>query len=408
MNSVQHKAKETTEALQEASAALEETAEATVALEEAAEELIESDDLLLKEEPRQVAAQVSAEHPLGVPGKPLGERSPVRFGFAAGIGLLLAAAVGWLVVLAGHVLVLVVIAALVAIALEPVVAFLCRHRFRRGLAVGVVVGAGLAIVAILAIQVAPLITTEASQITHQLPRLVHDLQDRNSTVGQLILKYHLEQKAEKVISVDAYGGVVQLGGVVLSVATSTLIVLVLVVYFLASFPLLKEVFYRLFPRSRRPRVGVIGDEILTRIGGYALGNALTSIIAIVANYVLLRILGVPFALVLSVLVGLLDLVPLIGSIVGGAVVALIAFATVSLTAGLITIVFHLLYRAVEDYVINPRVLRKTVNVKPVVTVVAVLLGGTLLGIVGALIAVPVAAGLQLVLTEVVLPSQDSR
>ena len=153
---------------------------------------------------------------------------------------------------------------------------------------------------------------------------------------------------------------------------------------------------------------MIGDEILTRIGGYALGNALTSIIAIIANYVLLRILGVPFALVLSVLVGLLDLVPLIGSIVGGAVVALIAFATVSLTAGLITIAFHLLYRALEDYVINPRVLRKTVNVKPVVTVVAVLLGGTLLGIVGALIAVPVAAGLQLILTEVVLPSQDSR
>ena len=228
-----------------------------------------------------------------MPGKPLGERSPVRFGFAAGIGLLLAAAVGWLVVLAGHVLVLVVIAALVAIALEPVVAFLCRHRFRRGLAVGVVVGAGLAIVAVFAVQVAPLITTEASQITHQLPRLVHDLQDRNSTVGQLILKYHLEQKAEKVISVDAYGGVVQLGGVVLSVATSTLIVLVLVVYFLASFPLLKEVFYRLFPRSRRPARRSDRRRDTDPYRRISLGNALTSIIAIIANYVLLRILGAP-------------------------------------------------------------------------------------------------------------------
>jgi predicted PurR-regulated permease PerM len=89
-------------------------------------------------------------------------------------------------------------------------------------------------------------------------------------------------------------------------------------------------------------------------------------------------------------------------------VALIAFATVSLTAGLITIVFHLLYRGAEDYFINPRVLRKTVNVRPVVTVVAVLFGGTLLGIVGALIAVPIAAGVQLILTEVVFPSQDNR
>jgi predicted PurR-regulated permease PerM len=399
MSSIQHEIK------REAAGALE---EAGTALEEAAEEVLDSDDLLLKEEARQVAAQVSTEHPLGVPGKPLGERSPVRFGFATGIGLLLAAAVGALVVLAGHILVLLLIAALVAIGLEPVVAFLCRHGLSRGVAVGVVVVVGLALMAVFVIQVVPLITTEATQITHQLPRFLHDLQDKNSAFGRLILKYHLEQKAEKVVSVDAYGGVVQLGGVVLSVATSTVIVLVLVVYFLASFPLLKEVVYRLFPRSRRPRVGVIGDEILARIGGYALGNALTSIIAIIANYVLLRILGVPFALVLSVLVGLLDLVPLIGSIVGGAVVALIAFATVSLTAGLITIGFHLLYRALEDYFINPRVLRKTVNVRPVVTVVAVLLGGTLLGIVGALIAVPVAAAVQLILTEVVFPSQDNR
>lgn len=399
MNSVQH------EVRREAAEALE---EADAALEEAAEEVVGSDDLLLKEEAQQVAAQVSSEHPLGVPGKPLGERSPVRFGFATGIGLLLAAAVGGLVVLAGHILVLVLIAALVAIGLEPVVAFLGRLGLRRGVAVGVVVVVGAALMAVFVIQLVPPITTEATQITHQLPRLLHDLQDKNSAFGRLILKYHLEQRAEQVVKVDAYGGVVQLGGMVLSVATSTVIVLVLVVYFLASFPLLKEVAYRLFPRSRRPRVGVIGDEILARIGGYALGNALTSVIAIIANYVLLRILGVPFALVLSVLVGLLDLVPLIGSIVGGAVVALIAVATVSLTAGLITIGFHLLYRAVEDYFINPRVLRKTVNVRPVVTVVAVLLGGTLLGVVGALIAVPVAAALQLILTEVVFPSLDSR
>ena len=382
--------------------------DAASALEEAAEDVLGSGDLLVKEETRQVAAQVSEEHPLGLPGKPLGERSPVRLGFAAGIGLLLAAAVGEVVVLAGHVLVLLVIAALVAIGLEPVVAFMCRHGLRRGLAVAVVVVVGLALTAVFIIQVVPVITNEASQITHQIPKLLHDLQDKNSWFGRVNLKYHLAQKAEKVVSVNAFGGVVQLGGVVLSVATSVVIVLVLVIYFLASFPLLKEVFYRLFPRSRRPRVGVIGDEIISRIGGYALGNALTSVIAIVANYALLRALEVPYALVLSVLVGVLDLVPLIGSIVGGAVVALIAFATVSLTAGLITIVFHLLYRGAEDYLINPRVLRKTVNVRPVVTIVAVLLGGTLLGIVGALIAVPVAAAVQLVVTEVVFPSQDSR
>jgi hypothetical protein len=278
--------------------------EAATALEVAAEDVLDSDDLLLKEETRQVAAQVSEEHPLGLPGKPLGERSPVRFGFAAGIGLLLAAAVGEVIVLAGHVLVLLVIAALVAIGLEPVVAFMCHRGLQRGLAVAVVVGVGLTLTAVFIIQVVPVITNETGQITHQVPKLLHDLQEKNSWFGQLNLKYHLQQKVEKIVSV------LQIGGVVLSVATSVVIVLVLVVYLLGSFPLLKEVFYRLFPRSRRPRVGVLGDEIISRIGGYALGNFLTSLIAILANYALLRILGVPYALVLSVFIGVLDLVPL--------------------------------------------------------------------------------------------------
>jgi predicted PurR-regulated permease PerM len=218
----------------------------------------------------------------------------------------------------------------------------------------------------------------------------------------------LEQDAKRLVSANAYGGVVHIGGVVLSLAASVLIVLVLMVYFLAGMPYLKDFFYRLFPRSRRPRVGLLGDEIMARVGGYALGNALTSLVAIAANYLVLRILGVPYALVLSVFVGILDLVPLIGSLVGGFAVALIAFATVSVEAALVTAVFHLLYRGFEDYVLNPRVLRKTVNVRPVVTVVAVLFGGALLGIPGALIAVPAAAGLQLILTEVIFPSQDNR
>ena len=321
-----------------------------------------------------MAAQVSDEHPLGVRGRPLGERSPLRLGFTVGIGLLLAAATAEVVILAGHILILLVIAFFIAVSLEPVVGFLCRRGFRRGLAVAAVVVVGLVLTALFLDNVVPLLVSEAGQVTHRLPAFLRELQSKNSEIGRLNVKYHLEQKAKKLVSVNAFGGVVHIGGVVLSLAASVLVVLVLSVYFLASLPQLKEVFYRLFPRSRRPRVGLLGDEILSRVGGYALGNALTSIVAIAANYALLRVLGVPYALVLSVFVGLLDLVPLIGSLLGGAVVALIAFATVSLTAALVTVAFHLLYRAFEDYVLNPRVLRKTVNVKPVVTVVAVLLG----------------------------------
>lgn len=153
-------------------------------------------------------------------------------------------------------------------------------------------------------------------------------------------------------------------------------------------------------------MGLLGDEVVARVGGYVLGNVFTSIVATAGNYVVLLILNVPYALVLSVLVGVLDLVPLVGSTVGGAIVALVALAAVSGTAAVITIIYHILYRLFEDYLLNPRVLRKTVEVKPVVTVVSVVIGGSLLGIIGALIAVPTAAAIQLYLTEVVYPTRD--
>jgi len=103
----------------------------------------------------------------------------------------------------------------------------------------------------------------------------------------------------------------------------------------------------------------------------------------------------------------LDLIPLVGSTVGGVIVALVALAAVSTTAALITVAYHVLYRVFEDYLLNPRVLRRTVDVSPLVTVIAVLLGGALLGVTGALIAVPTAAALQLLLTEVLYPQRDT-
>ena len=115
-------------------------------------------------------------------------------------------------------------------------------------------------------------------------------------------------------------------------------------------------------------------------------------------------LHVPYALALSILVGVLDLIPLVGSTVGGVIVAL---AAVSTTAALITVAYHVLYRVFEDYLLNPRVLRRTVDVSPLVTVVAVLLGGSLLGVTNALIAVPAAAAVQLLLTEVLYPQRDT-
>jgi len=131
-------------------------------------------------------------------------------------------------------------------------------------------------------------------------------------------------------------------------------VLVLVIYFLADLAQIKHGFYRLFPRHRRPRVGLLGDAILARVGGYVLGNVLTSIVAIIGNYIVLLALHVPYALALSILVGVLDLIPLVGATVGGVIVALVALAAVSTTAALITVAYQVLYRVFEGAPQNRR------------------------------------------------------
>ncbi len=241
----------------------------------------------------------------------------------------------------------------------------------------------------------------------QAPKYLQQLNDHSTVLGRLNNQSQLVDKLKTQASGGASlaaGGVLHAGTVLISATFETVIVLVLVIYFLADLAQIKHGFCRLFPRHRRPRVGLLGDAILARVGGYVLGNVLTSIVATIGNYIVLLALHVPYALALSILVGALDRIPLVGSTVGGVIVAL---AAVSITAALITVAYHVLYRVFEDYLLNPRVLRRTVDVSPLVTSVAVLLGGSLLGVTGALIAVPAAAAVQLLLTEVLYPQRDT-
>ena len=192
---------------------------------------------------------------------------------------------------------------------------------------------------------------------------------------------------------------------VFSALSSTLIVIVLTVYFVADLPRIRANLYRLVPHSRRPRAILLGDEIFAKVGGYVLGNALISLIAGVLTFAFLVIMGVPYALLLAIFVALLDLVPVIGSTLAGTVVCLVAL-NVSLPVCMATIGFFVAYRLVEDYLLVPRIIGRVVKVPALVTVVAVLVGGALLGIVGALVAIPAAAALLLLAREGFFPRLD--
>jgi predicted PurR-regulated permease PerM len=157
--------------------------------------------------------------------------------------------------------------------------------------------------------------------------------------------------------------------------------------------------------GRYERYARISREVSRSVSGYMLGNFLTSLIAGVGTWAWLQIFGIPYPLLLGLLVALLDLIPVIGSTIGGAIVSLVAL-TVSLPVAIATLAFYIAYRLAEDYLIVPRIMGRTVEVPAVVTVVAVLLGGALMGLIGALVAIPAAAALRLLLNEVTFRRLD--
>jgi predicted PurR-regulated permease PerM len=179
---------------------------------------------------------------------------------------------------------------------------------------------------------------------------------------------------------------------------------VLTVYFLDNFPKIRATLYRFAPHSRRPRAILIGDRIFAKVGAYMIGNVVISLIAGVATFVWLDIFHVPYPLLLGIFVALLDLIPF-GSTVAGIIVALVAL-TVSLPVSIATLAFYITFRLAEDYLLVPKVIGKAVEVPAFATLVAVLIGGALLGIVGALVAIPVAAAIQLLVQELLFPRLD--
>ncbi len=150
---------------------------------------------------------------------------------------------------------------------------------------------------------------------------------------------------------------------------------------------------------------LLTDAILQRVGGYVLGNLLLSLIAAVLTIGWALAFDIPYALLQGLLVGLLDLIPIIGSTIGGVIVSLVAL-TVSLPVAIATAIFYVVYRFLEDYLLTPRIMRRTVDVPGLVTVIATVVGGALLGIIGALVAIPIAAAVKLLYDEIWLPRLD--
>ena len=361
------------------------------------------------QEALETAAEVAEKTGgLGTPGRPVNKRSPFMVGLTGAFGVAVAYGLIELFIRARSVLIIIGLALFVAVGLDPVVGWLVRHRIPRWAAVLGVIGCAVGIVAAFLAAAIPPLASEATALAHQIPHYMHTLQDRNSQLGKLNIKYHIQQRLTTLVTGGGgslIGGVLGAGALVISTVSSILAIMVLSIYFLAGLPRIKVFAYQLVPHSRRPRAILIGDEILAKVGGYVLGNFITSVIAGLGTFVWLLAFGVPYPLLLGIFVAFLDLIPVIGSTVGGAIVSLVAL-TVSLPVALATLAFYIGYRLAEDYLIVPRIMGRTVEVPAIVSLVAVLIGGVLLGIVGALVAIPVAAAIRLLLHEIAIRRLD--
>lgn len=346
---------------------------------------------------------------LGRPGKAMDRRSPFFIGMTAAAGVAVTYGLVELLVRARSVLILIGLALFIAAGLDPVVDWLTRRRLPRWAAVLVVVLAMLLLIGGFLAAAVPPLAAQTSALIHELPGHMRDLQNHNSTLGRLNLKYHIEQRITSLLSTKGaalVGGVLGAGQLVLSAVSSVVMVAVLSVYFLASMPKTKLFGYRLIPHSRRARAILIGDEIFSKVGGYVLGNMITSLIAGAGTFLWMLALGIPYPVLLGLLVAILDLIPVIGSTIGGIIVTLVAL-TVSLPVAIGTLIFYVGYRLAEDYLLVPRIIGRTVRVPAIVSLIAVVIGGVLLGIVGALIAIPAAAAISLLLDEITFRRLDN-
>jgi predicted PurR-regulated permease PerM len=260
--------------------------------------------------------------------------------------------------------------------------------------------------------VIPPVAQQGGLLADNAPRYLDDLL-RQQIVRDLDGQYHVLDKIQvefqKLVTdgnfmSGVFGGVLGASKALASGFFAFVTVLVLTLYFLSTLPKVKQAAYGMVPSSRRARFESLSEEIMRRVGSYAIGQVAVATINAVCSWIMMSIIGIRYAAVLAVVVGVLGLIPMVGASLGAAVVCLVALFDDPQKA-VIALIYYVVYQQVENYVVAPKIMQRTISVPGAITVVAALIGATLAGVLGALLAIPVAAGLLLIYEEVVLPRQ---
>ncbi len=339
------------------------------------------------------------------------KHSPFAIGFFGAIGVLVALALASAVMQVQGILILVVMALFLALGLSPAVDFLSRRRVPRGVAVFLVAMASLGVIALGFTALVPILTEQTQSLAQNLPNLLNNLRD-NPQIAELDKEFEVLDRVRGFLTSgtliqNLFGGIWGAGRILANVVFSLIMITVLTIYFLASLPSIKEIIYRLAPASGRPQMRYLADEIFSGVSGYITGMFFIVTVASAASFIFMNIAGLgQYSLALAFVVALFCFIPIIGSSLAMIAVAIVGFAT-SPTIGIVTIIYFLIYQQFDAYVLYPNILRRTVKVPGALVILSAIIGGTLMGIIGAVIAIPTTAALLLLYREVVLPRLDA-
>lgn len=340
---------------------------------------------------------------------------PIHFGFMFSVGVGIALLCYFILTNVGELLVWIGAALFIALGLDPIVRWLGARRIPRpaGIAITVLGLAGI-VIGFFATLI-PTIVQQTTEIITKAPGYVNTFLESDFFVNieeQFHVRERIEEEVNKFFTnADAlggvFGGVLSVGTVIANGLFGALIILVLTLYFLSSLPSMKMWAYHLAPKSRRRRVEELSEEISGSVGNYVIGQGLVALLDATYAFIVMTITGVPFSVLLAFVVALLAFIPLVGPPIALVLVSLVAL-TVSWQTAVVFALFYVAYLQFEAYFVSPRIMQRAVAVPGAVAVIAVIAGGTLLGVLGALIAIPTAAAVLLLLKEVFISRQDQR
>lgn len=338
-----------------------------------------------------------------------------RFGLFGGLGVLVAIAIGTAVGNLATIITYVGAALFLALGLDPLVTWLEGKRFPRSLAILTVLAGVIGAFTGLVFALVPVIVEQVEKLVVQIQDIIRlqetgDLADRvQELFPSLDVPLILDELYKTIGSLDVFsigGGVLQAGIGVATAAFGAIIVLILTLYFTSSLNSVKRGMYQLVPASKREKFVDISEQVTDSVGRYVVGQGSLAFINGLLSFIFLSIIGAEYSVLLAFIAFLFSLVPLVGTLTGSTVIVLLVLLFNGWPTVLVAAIYYLIYMQIEAYVINPRIMNRAVRVPGVVVVIAALAGGTLLGVLGALVAIPVAASILIIVRQVMIPRQN--